>query len=200
MPTRDDRWQPTDALLNSVIDKCIAESRRRASDGGHGGAVVAGGLVLAALSMIVTAGTGNPVFAFGILVALAVVGLAYTGVKAPPLLTDRTKVLAVAGGPGHLPAGYLVYPPAWEAGMPEYLAGAGTTERRLRIAVKLCREHPGAVADLLRLVHKAENFVVVHRPGRDFSEEGREREVLKTATKLVEELSGMSSTRVLVSN
>ncbi|SDT81158.1 hypothetical protein [Actinoplanes derwentensis] len=185
VPVRNDRWKPSNPLLESVIRKYIDEARNEVCDTtGSAGTLVGGGMVLVALGIILSAGSGNPLLAVMVVVALALGGLAYTGVKAPPLRPDPLQILAPMGGPGNLPAGYLVHPLAWQAGLPHYLAGI--PERRLRIAVDLCRDHPGAVTDLLRLVERAERHVAEHKPGRDFSPAGRLHEVQKFATRMVE--------------
>ncbi|MDR6316189.1 hypothetical protein [Actinoplanes couchii] len=185
MPVRDDRWKPSNPLLENVIRKYIDEARSEVCDTtGSASTLAAGGMVLVALGIILAAGSGDPVLAMMVVVALGLGGLAYTGVKAPPLRLDTLQILAPMGGPGNLPAGYLVHPLAWEAGLPAYLVGI--PERRLRVAIDLCREHPGAVTDLLRLVERAERHVAEFKPGRDFSPEGRLQEVHKIATRMVE--------------
>lgn len=167
VPMRDDRWRPQDELLDSVLDKCVDDAHRGASgDGGGSPVLVAGGMVLAVLGLIVGAGTGSPLLAAGVVVALALAGLGYVALKAPPLRVNRLSILDPVGGPGSLPAGYLVHPKAWQAGMREYLLPV--TDRQLHIAVRLCREHPGAVADLIRLVKKAEQHVTEHPNGHEF--------------------------------
>lgn len=123
--------------------------------------------------------------AIALVVVLALGGMAYTGMKSPPLKVDQLRILRSLGGPGNLPAGYLVHPLAWRAGLPEYLAGI--PERRIRIAVELCRTHPGAINDLLRMVERAEWFVAENKPGNDFTEAGREAEILRIATQTAEE-------------
>lgn len=185
VPVRVDRWKPENPLLESVIRKYIDEARQDACDTtGSTGTLTGGALVLIAFGVILSAGTGNPILAIVIVVTLALLGLAFTGVQAPPLRLDPLQILAPMGGPGNLPAGYLVHPLAWKAGMPEYLVGV--PDRRLRIAVHLCRLHPGAVTDLLRLVERAEKHIAESKPGKDFSPEGRQAEVLRFATRLVE--------------
>jgi hypothetical protein len=186
VPVRDDRWRPVNPMLDSVIQKYIDETRRDACDTtGSTGTLTGGGLVLIAFGIVLSAGTGNPLLATFVMIVLALAGLAYTGVKAPPLRLDPLQLLAGMGGPGNLPAGYLVHPLAWKAGMPEYVNGV--PERRMRIAVELCRKHPGAVTDLLRLVERSERWVAEYKPGRDFSPEGREAEVVKFAGQLIDE-------------
>lgn len=185
IPVREDRWKPSNPLLENVIRKYIDEARSEVADTtGSASTLAGGGMVLVALGIILAAGTGEPMITIMIVMALAAVGLAYTGVKAPPLRLDPLQILAPMGGPGNLPAGYMVHPLAWEAGLPAYLVGI--PERRLRIAIDLCRDHPGAVTDLLRLVERAERYVAEHKPGKDFSPEGRRHEVQKIATRMVE--------------
>ncbi|GAA4957052.1 hypothetical protein [Actinoplanes utahensis] len=185
IPVRVDRWKPENPLLDSVINKYVDEARRDACDTtGSTGTLTGGALVLIAFGVVLAAGSGNPILAIVVVVTLAVLGLAFTGVQSPPLKLDALQILEPMGGPGNLPAGYLVHPLAWKAGMPEYLVGV--PDRRLRIAVHLCRMHPGAVTDLLRLVERAEKHVAESKPGKDFSPEGRQAEVLRLATKMVE--------------
>ncbi|MDI6103439.1 hypothetical protein QLQ12_33005 [Actinoplanes sp. NEAU-A12] len=185
VPTRGDRWKPVNPLLDNVIRKYIDEARAEVCDTtGNAGTITGGGMVLVAFGIILAAGTGNPLLALIAVVLLAMAGLAYTGVQAPPLRLDPLQILAPLGGPGNLPAGYLVHPLAWKAGMPEYLRGV--PQHRLAIAVELCRQHPGAVTDLLRMVERSERWVEANKPGRDFSPEGRHAEVRKFATRLIE--------------
>lgn len=185
IPVRGDRWKPANPLLDNVIRKYIDEARAEVCDTtGSAGTITGGGMVLVAFGIILAVGTGNPLLAIIVVVLLAAAGLAYTGVQAPPLRLDPLQILAPLGGPGNLPAGYLVHPLAWKAGMPEYLRGV--PERRLELAVELCRLYPGAVTDLLRMVERSERWVAENKPGRDFSPEGRHAEVRRFATRLVE--------------
>lgn len=161
VPVRGDMWRPTDELLNSVIQKSIDEAYRGAPGTGASPVLVAGTMVLTAFAVVVAAGTGKPLLALAVAVLFAVAGLAYIAMKAAPLRVDRLRILDIIGGPGNLPAGYLVYPQAWKAGMQEYLAH--TSDTHLRVAVRLCREYPGSVSDLLRLVRRAEKqYVAQH--------------------------------------
>ncbi|WP_433790628.1 hypothetical protein [Actinoplanes sp. CA-252034] len=186
LPVRGDRWRPSNPLLENVIQKYIDEAQRDACDTtGNTGTITGGGLVLVGLGIILALGTGNPLAAIFVVIVLALAGLAFMGVKAPPLRLDPLQILAPMGGPGNLPAGYLVHPLAWKAGMPEYLRGV--PERRLRIAVDLCRRHPGAVTDLLRLVERSERWVAERQPGKDFSPAGRDAEVAVFANRLIEQ-------------
>ncbi|MEV4276945.1 hypothetical protein [Actinoplanes xinjiangensis] len=185
VPVRGDRWRPSNPLLENVIQKYIDEARREACDTtGNTGTITGGGLVLIGFGIIVAIGTGNPLAAIFAMIVLALAGLAWMGVNAPPLRLDPLQILEPMGGPGNLPAGYLVHPLAWKAGMPEYLRGV--PERRLRIAVDLCRKHPGAVTDLLRMVERSERWVAEQQPGKDFSPAGRDAEVARFAKRLIE--------------
>ncbi|GIF14226.1 hypothetical protein Ate01nite_42580 [Actinoplanes teichomyceticus] len=155
-------------MLNGLIHKCVEEAYRRNSEAGSMTAVFGGGIVLLVLGVILAAGTGNPLLAVLVVVVLAAGGLFYAGVNAPAPQVDPLRILDVMGGPGNLPAGYLVYPPAWRAGLPEYLARV--SDRQLAVAVRLCREHPGSIADLLRLVITAEQHAHEHVYGRALTE------------------------------
>lgn len=168
VPVRDDRWRPADELLDSVIAKCIGQARREAPESGGSPVLVAGAMVLAVLAAVLALGTGDPELAFAVVALLAVAGIAYVGLKAAPTTMDRTRILSVIGGAGNLPAGYLVHPLAWEAGMREHLAGV--PDRHLRVATQLCRAHPGSVSDLVRLVQRAENRAAHQLSGHDVSE------------------------------
>ncbi|MEU8662795.1 hypothetical protein [Actinoplanes philippinensis] len=168
-----------------MIRKYIDEAQRKACDRtGNSGTITGGGLVLVGFGIVLAMGTGNPLAAIFAVIVLALAGLAWMGVTAPPLHIDPLRILEPMGGPGNLPAGYLVHPLAWKAGMPEFLRGV--PERRLRIAVDLCRRHPGAVTDLLKMVERSERWVAEWQPGRDFSPAGRDAEVVIFANRLIE--------------
>ncbi|MEU4422101.1 hypothetical protein AB0F81_15860 [Actinoplanes sp. NPDC024001] len=186
VPVRGDMWRPEDELLNSVIRKSIDDYYRRTPGTGSSPVLAAGALVLAAFALVVAVGTGSPMLALGIAVLMALAGVIYIGMKAAPLKVDRLQILSVVGGPGNLPAGYLVYPDAWKAGMPEYLAAV--SNRHLRVAVRLCREHPGSVSDLLRLVRRAEKqFVTLHS-----GKEPMESELYRVAARMTMEHAALA--------
>jgi hypothetical protein len=186
VPVRSDRWRPVNPTLDSVIQRYIDEARREACDTtGNAGTLAGGGLVLVAFGVVLAIGTGNPLLATFVVIVLALAGLAWTGAKAPALQLEPLRILTNMGGPGNLPAGYLVHPLAWKAGMAEYVRNV--PEYRMRIAVELCRKHPGAVTDLLRLVERSERWVNEFKPGRDFSPQGRQVEVIKFAVQLIDE-------------
>ncbi|MBB2941088.1 hypothetical protein FB565_000792 [Actinoplanes lutulentus] len=165
VPMRDDRWQPQDELLNSVMDKCIDDAYRGANTNSAGGSpiMVAGGMILLVLGVILAAGTGSPLLAVAIVVAVALGGLGYMAMAGTPTHVNKLSVLDPIGGPGNLPGGYIVHPKAWQAGMREYLIPV--TDRQFRVAVRICREHPGSVSDVIRLVKKAEKHAYQHSAG-----------------------------------
>ena len=191
VPVREDRWQPTDEVLNSVIAKCIAEAHRGAPETGGSPVLAAGGMVLGVFGVLLAAGTGSPLLAAGVVVALALAGLGYVGLQSTPVTVDRTRTLAVIGGPGNLPAGYLVHAPAWQAGLREYLTGIPAQD--LHIAVRLCREYPGSIADLLRLIRRAEKHALAHAAGHEVGE----IEVTKAAIRMTHEILRNAPTMVL---
>jgi hypothetical protein len=168
VPARADGWRPQDTVLNGLIQKRLDQAYRRNSDTGSMTAFFGGGIVLLTLGVILGAGTGSPGLAIIVVVALAAGGLLYAGMNTPTPAVDPIRVLDVLGGPGNLPAGYLVHPPAWRAGMPEFLVKV--TDRQLAIAVRLCREHPGSVADVIRLVMTAEQHARSHAYGRSVTD------------------------------
>jgi hypothetical protein len=164
VPARADGWRPQDQVLNGLIHKSIEQAYRRNAETGSMAAFFGGGIVLMILGVILATGSGNPLMAIIVVVALAGGGLAYAGLNAPEPKVDPIRILDVLGGPGNLPAGYLVYPAAWRAGMPEFLVKV--SDRQLAIAARLCREHPGSVSDLIRLVMTAEQHAREHSSGR----------------------------------
>ncbi|MCW2143553.1 hypothetical protein [Actinoplanes cyaneus] len=168
VPARADGWRPDDPVLNGLIHKCIEQSHRKNAETGSMTAFFGGGIVLTIFGVILAAGTGNPLLAIAVVIAMAAAGLLYAGINAPAPRADPIRILDVLGGPGNLPAGYLVYPAAWRAGMPEFLANVGN--RQLSVATRLCREHPGSVTDLIRLVANAEVHAHQHVYGRAVTE------------------------------
>lgn len=164
VPARADGWRPDDPVLNNLIHKSIEQAHRKNAETGSMTAFFGGGIVLMILGVILAVGTGSPMLAMVVVVLLAAGGLLYAGFNAPDPRVDPMRVLDVLGGPGNLPAGYLVYAAAWRAGMPEFLTNV--SDRNLAVAVRLCREHPGSVADLIRLVANAEVHAYEHSYGK----------------------------------
>jgi hypothetical protein len=193
VPMRDDRWQPQDELLNGVIDKLIDDAHRgTAESGGNSGPLmVAGAMMLTVTGVILAYGTGSPLLAFGVVVGLAIAGLGYTALSATPSNVNKLSVLDTIGGPGNLPAGYLVYPRAWQAGMREYTRPV--SDRQFRIAVRLCREHPGSVSDVIRLVRRAEKYAYDHITTHEVTD----HDVFKVAHRWTAEHARQSPTMVM---
>lgn len=164
VPARSDGWRPTDPVLNGLIHKSIEQAHRKNAETGSMTAFFGGGVVLLILGVILAVGTGNPMLAMVVVVLMGAGGLFYAGLNSPEPKVDPLRILDVLGGPGNLPAGYLVYAAAWRAGMPEYLAKV--SDRQLAVATRLCREHPGSVADIIRLVMTAEAHADAHSWGK----------------------------------
>lgn len=147
MPVRSDKWQPYDHILDAIIRRRIAEAE--SDEARSGSSTIMGGvMVLAVLAVLIMVAAGSAVAAILVTVLLGGAGLLYTVLKtAPAERGPRHATLAVVGGAGRLPAGYLVHEDAWDAGMAEHVAYI--PESQLQAAVQLCRSFPGTVDDLL---------------------------------------------------
>lgn len=147
MPVRADHWQPHDDILDTIISRRIAEAE--SEEAGESSSTIMGGLmVLAVLGVLIMVAAGSARAAIIVPLLVGGVGLLYMVVKAVPVERgSRTAALAIVGGAGRLPAGYLVHAGAWEAGMAEHVAYI--PESQLQAAVQLCRSFPGSVDDLL---------------------------------------------------
>jgi hypothetical protein len=146
MPVRADEWRPTDQVLESVIKRCIDNAEAGAARDGTR-EYMAGAMILAVLAVIILMAAGSAVAAILVPLVLFGAGAAYMVSKTKPGPVQRAKALAPIGGPGHLPAGFLVHPTAWEAGMAEYVAYI--PESQLQAAAEMARVFPGSVDDLL---------------------------------------------------
>jgi hypothetical protein len=146
MPARADGWRPTDEVFEGIIKRCAEDAEDGASRDGTR-EYMAGFMILAVLAVLVLA-AGQPVL-LAILVpaGLFAVGAFYMVNNSEPGPVQRHRALNPIGGPGKLPAGYLVHPRAWQAGMAEHVAYI--PESQLRAAAELAREFPGSVDDLL---------------------------------------------------
>jgi hypothetical protein len=146
MPVRADSWQPADPIIDSIIHRCLDEAE--SVEGSAGSSTLMGGAaVLAVLGVAIAAFAGSATAALTVPLLIGGAGLAYMVLKAVPERGPRHATLAVVGGPGRLPAGYLVHTDAWAAGMAEYLAYL--PESQLQAAVQMCRDFPGTVDNLL---------------------------------------------------
>ncbi|GAA0527265.1 hypothetical protein GCM10010172_04700 [Paractinoplanes ferrugineus] len=146
MPVRADTWRPTDPIMEGLIRRCIADAEAgEARDGVR--EYMAGALILAVLFVVMLV-VGVPA-GVAILVPLVLFGAGalYMVLASKPAPVDRRKALEVIGGPGNLPAGYLVHPGAWAAGMREHVAAV--PQSQLKAAVEMARTFPGSVNDLL---------------------------------------------------
>jgi hypothetical protein len=146
MPVRADTWRPTDPVMESLIQRCIADAEAgEARDGVR--EYMAGALILAVVFVVLLIAGVATVAAIMIPLVLFGAGALYIVQAGKPGPVDRRKALAAIGGPGNLPAGYLVHPGAWSAGMREHVAAV--PQSQLKASVELARAFPGSVNDLL---------------------------------------------------
>jgi hypothetical protein len=146
MPVREDLWQPEDKILGTIIRRCLDEAE--SEEGSAGGSTIMGGaILLAVLGVVILALSGSVQAAIGIPFALGAVGMLYMVTMASADNGERHATLTVVGGPGRLPAGYLVHADAWQAGMAEHVAYI--PESQLQASVEMCRDFPGTVDDLI---------------------------------------------------
>jgi hypothetical protein len=182
LPVRDDRWQPTDRIYEGLIARAVDHSEDSEARDGTA-EMMAGALILVVLFIVVLKGAGSVTAALAVTGLLAAAGFFYMVNSARPAKGDRSRLLAELGGPGMLPAGYLVHAKAWQAGMAEYVAVV--PESQLLAAAELCNIFPGTVNDLLRFVGN----VAIHVPaGRHTSAEDvrrRARELVHVAKPVV---------------
>jgi hypothetical protein len=147
MPVRADRWRPTDPVLEAVIKRCAADAEAGAARDGVR-EYMAGAMILVVLAVVLLAAGRSATVAILVPAALFAAGALYMISKAKPVRVERSGALAPMGGPGRLPAGYLVHPGAWSAGMAEHVAYL--PESQLRAAADMCAAFPGSVDDLLQ--------------------------------------------------
>jgi hypothetical protein len=147
MPVRADGWRPTDPVLEAVIKRCAADAEAGAARDGVR-EYMAGAMILVVLAVVLLAAGQSATAAILVPAVLFVAVAFYMVSKAKPVPVERARALAPIGGPGRLPAGYLVHPGAWSAGMAEHVAYI--PESQLRAAADMCATFPGSVDDLLQ--------------------------------------------------
>ncbi|WP_127500785.1 hypothetical protein [Actinoplanes solisilvae] len=157
MPVRDDRWQPVDRIYDGLIDRAVDNSEDSEARDGTA-EMMAGGLLLAVLFVAILKGAGSIEVALAVCGLLGGLGFLYMVNSARPAKGDRKQALRELGGPGLLPAGYLVHRKAWEAGVSDHVAGV--PESQLLAAAELCNIFPGTVDDLIKFV----GTVAIHVP------------------------------------
>jgi hypothetical protein len=176
MPVRADLWQPRDPIIDSIIRRCL--DKAESAEGSAGGStMMGGGLVLAVLGVAVVSFAGPASAAILLPLLLGAAGLGYMVLRATPDRGPRHAALAPVGGPGRLPAGYLVHPDAWEAGTAEYVAYL--PESQLRAAAQLCRTFPGTVDDLLSFTASIATHVPATAHATPADVERRTRDLVK---------------------
>jgi hypothetical protein len=183
MPVRSDRWRPEDPVLDAIIRRCIsnAESLQASESSSE---FMAGAVVLALLAGVLLVALKSVQAAIIVPALLAAAGLGYVLTKAPGAQPERHDALAVMGGPGRLPAGYLVHEQAWEAGVGQHVAKV--PESQLRACAELCRQFPGTVDDLLGFTGTiASHIALGNHPAATV--ERRTRELVRIAEPILRE-------------
>jgi hypothetical protein len=157
MPARRDNWRPVDRIYDGILDRCVAQAE--AGERRDGTAeLMAGAVVLGVLAVGIIAISHSAQAAILICGVLAVALFSFVVGGAKDQRADRRTALAHIGGPGRMPAGYLVHPAAWKAGMAEHVAHI--PESQLRAAADLCHLFPGTVDDLITYVGN----IAIHVP------------------------------------
>lgn len=182
LPVREDRWQPADRIYDGLIARAVDNTEDSEARDGTA-EMMAGALLLAVLFLVIMKGTGSAGAALAVCGLFGGLGFLFMVNSARPAKGDRSQALKELGGPGLLPAGYLVHPKAWEAGLSDYVAGV--PESQLLAAAELCNIFPGTVNDLLRFVGN----LAIHVPaGRHTSADDvrrRARELVQAGKPIV---------------
>lgn len=149
MPVRDDQWKPDDRVYNELVARCVADAEIAESRDGTP-EMMAGAIILTVLGVGLLSTTQSPAAVLLVCGLLAAGIFGYIVTRSRPAERNRKLALRGLGGPGRLPAGFLVHPAAWDGGMADYVAHI--PESQLRAAAELCDLFPGTVADLLIFV------------------------------------------------
>jgi hypothetical protein len=184
MPARRDNWRPVDRIYDGILERCVDQAERGERRDGTA-ELMAGGVVVAVLAVVILA------VAQSATAALVVCGLLLAGLfwfmveSAQHEKGDRRTVLAEIGGPGMLPAGYLVHPAAWKAGMAEYVAHL--PESQLKAAGDMCHVFPGTVTDLITFVGNIAIHVPMPRNATPEVVERRAKELVRIGLPILKE-------------
>jgi hypothetical protein len=184
LPVREDLWQPRDQILDTIIRRCLDEAE--SEEGSEGGSTIMGGAItLAVLGVVILAMSGNAQAAIGIPLVLGAGMIGYMILKASADDGPRHATLTVVGGPGRLPAGYLVHADAWAAGMAEHVAYL--PESQLKASVQMCRDFPGTVDDLILFT----GSIAIHVPAMQHATpadvDRRARDLVKVGTPILKD-------------
>jgi hypothetical protein len=161
MPVRSDHWRPDDRIYDGLLRRCVADADAAESRDGTP-ELMAGALILTVLAVVIVSAADSAEAAILICGVLAAAIFAYVALRKPPPKGDRRRSLRALGGAGRLPAGFLVHPSAWAAGMAEHVAHI--PESQLRAAADMCHLYPGTVDDLLLFVGNLAIHVPATRP------------------------------------
>lgn len=146
IPVRADAWQPEDEIFEGILRRAAENAEDDAARDGTP-EYMAGLLILAVLAVVIVGFAKSATAAILICGIAAGLGFLYMIMASKPVKVDRSRALKEIGGPGRLPAGFLVHPAAWDAGMAEHVEHI--PESQLHAAADMCHLFPGTVDDLL---------------------------------------------------
>jgi hypothetical protein len=195
IPVRADRWQPADRILDNVISRYAGAGggAGQAADGGS--ELMAGAMILAMLALLIMVGAESVGVAVAVTGLAGGLGLLYVISRSGAGPADRRTALAEIGGPGGLPAGYLVHEGAWQAGMAGHVAYV--PESQLQAAAQLCRAFPGTVDDLLGFTGSIAAHLPATRHSGPADVAGRARELVRIAPRSCASMPGTTEASFL---
>lgn len=163
MPVRADRWRPDDPIFDSIVRRCLRNAEQDEA-GSNNGELMAGAMVLVLVFVVIMVAAKSVQAAIIVPALVAGGGLLYLALKSGPAKPDRRYALSVVGGPGRLPAGYLVSADAWQAGLAEHVRTV--PESQLQAAAEMCDKFQGCVDDLLAFTASLAAHVTAARNGK----------------------------------
>jgi len=184
MPIRDDNWQPDDEIFEGILRRAAVNAEDDAARDGTA-EYMAGLLILAVLAVLIVGIAKSASAAVLICGIAAGLGFLYMIVANKPAKTDRASALRAIGGPGRLPAGYLVHPAAWEAGMAEHVAHI--PESQLHASADMCHLFPGTVDDLLTFTGTIAAHLPMTRHASAADVRRRTHELVRVGTPILRE-------------
>jgi hypothetical protein len=182
MPARRDNWQPVDRIYDGILERCAAEAGER-RDGTP--ELMAGAVVLGVLAVGIIAISGSAPAAILVCGVLAVALFCFVMGGARPEKADRRTALSHLGGPGRMPAGYLVHPTAWKAGIADHVSHI--PESQLKAAADLCHLFPGTVDDLITYVGNIAIHVPLPHKATPTDVERRAKELVRVGSPILKE-------------
>ncbi|MET0423213.1 MAG: hypothetical protein ABW046_05035 [Actinoplanes sp.] len=184
MPVRDDGWLPDDRIFDSILRRAVANAEDDAARDGTG-EYMAGLLILGVLAVVIVGFAKSITGAVLVCGVLAGAGILYMLLMNKPPKPSRATALISIGGPGRLPAGYLVHPKAWEAGMAEHVAHI--PESQLAASADMCHLFPGTVDDLITFTGTIAIHLPATRHASSADVQRRAHELVRVGTPILRE-------------